>query len=374
MKFQEKENLGYIDRIKEIHDGAQTGFIDSTYQSNLAYRPEFVSNDYKQGKKVLSSIEDELANCDEFCISVAFVTMGGITPLLQTLKELETKNIPGKILTTDYLNFSDPVALEKLASLKNIQLRMFQTDAEVGGFHTKGYIFRKEEIYRIIIGSSNMTLGAITKNREWNTKIVSTENGEIAQEILGEFHTLWEDEHTLDFKDFIEAYRINYEVVKKQKRIAKSEKVTNIKQYTLQPNKMQLAFIKNLKKLHKEEKKRALLLSSTGTGKTYASAFALREENPRKALFLVHREQIAKQAQKSYQNVFGNTKTFGLLSGNVKDYNTDYLFSTMQMMSKVEILEKFQPDEFDTIIIDDERVIIRTKLEKPSKIKGLALI
>lgn len=26
------------------------------------------------------------------------------------------------------------------------------------------------------------------------------------------------------------------------------------------------------------------------------------------------------------------------------------------------------------IVIDDERVIIRTKLEKPSKIKGLALI
>ncbi|MFN1862077.1 hypothetical protein ACK2F5_03670 [Clostridioides difficile] len=34
----------------------------------------------------------------------------------------------------------------------------------------------------------------------------------------------------------------------------------------------------------------------------------------------------------------------------------------------------FTPGHFDLIIIDDERVIIRTKLEKPSKIKGLALI
>ena len=77
-------------------------------------------------------------------------------PLLQTLKELEQKNIPGKILTTDYLMFSDPEALSKLVSLKNIELRMFCTDSETGGFHTKGYIFKREEIYRIIIGSSNM--------------------------------------------------------------------------------------------------------------------------------------------------------------------------------------------------------------------------
>lgn len=351
--MQKQEKLAYIDNIKEISNGARTGFIDCSYQSNLAYRPEFVSNDYKQGKKVLSSIEEELANCNEFFISVAFITMGGITPLLQTLKELERKNIPGKILTTDYLTFSDPAALEKLAGLKNIKLKMFRTDAKTGGFHTKGYIFKKEEIYRIIIGSSNMTLGAITKNREWNTKIVSTENGEMAQEIIEEFQSLWEDEHALDFENFIEEYRINYEVVRKQKKIASSEKVTNLSQYKLQPNKMQTAFIKNLKKLQAEKKERALLLSSTGTGKTYASAFALREENPKKALFLVHREQIAKQALKSYENVFGNTKTFGLLSGNAKDYDSDYLFSTMQMMSKPEVLENFRQDEFDTIIIDE---------------------
>ena len=39
-----------------------------------------------------------------------------------------------------------------------------------------------------------------------------------------------------------------------------------------------------------------------------------------------------------------------------------------------EHLYKYRPDEFECIILDDERVIIRTKLEKPSKIKGLALI
>ena len=208
------------EKITELKKGVSTAFIDQTMYSNLAYRPEFVSNNYRQGKKVLVSIEEELAKCEEFRISVAFITKSGITPFLQTLKELEEKNIPGKILTTDYLMFSEPEALEKLSALKNITLKMFRTTGETGGFHTKGYIFRKEEMYRIIIGSSNMTLSAITKNKEWNTKIVSTEQGEMAQHILVEFDELWESSQSEDYVDFIEDYRQKYhenKLIQKQK-------------------------------------------------------------------------------------------------------------------------------------------------------------
>ena len=66
-----------------------TAFIDNSYNSNLAYRPQFIYNDNKNGQKVFFSIEDELLRCDSFAISVAFITRGGITPLLQTLQELE---------------------------------------------------------------------------------------------------------------------------------------------------------------------------------------------------------------------------------------------------------------------------------------------
>lgn len=339
--------------IVQLHQATTTAFIDETYPSNLAYKPQFVSNNYREGRKVLSSIESELSNCDEFFISVAFITMSGITPLLQILEELERKNIPGRILTTDYLNFSEPRALEKLAGLKNIELRMYSANASDVGFHTKGYIFKEQELYRIIVGSSNMTLSALTTNKEWNTRLVSTEQGEYVQQVLDEFGELWESQYTSAYEEFIERYRLNYELVKKQKKIAKQAEIPSIEQYRLQPNSMQLAFINNLQKLQKEGAKRALLISATGTGKTYASAFALRENNPRKVLFLVHREQIAKQAIDSYKKVFGSTKTFGLLSGNKKEYEADYLFSTMQTMAKQETLERFKRDEFDTIIIDE---------------------
>lgn len=115
-----------MSKINEMRLGFETAYIDGSVVSSSTYRPQFVSNNHKEGKKVLSSIEDELLSCDGFQISVAFITMSGITPLLQTLKELEKRNIKGEILTTNYLNFSEPRALKKLDELSNITLKMYK--------------------------------------------------------------------------------------------------------------------------------------------------------------------------------------------------------------------------------------------------------
>lgn len=184
--------------IQNINQGLEAAYINGNLASNLEYKPSFISNNPEEGKKVISSIEEELLRCEQFQISVAFITMGGITPLLQTLKELERKGIPGQILTTNYLDFSEPRALAKLNEMKNITLKMYDVEAADNGFHTKGYIFKKEEVYRIILGSSNMTSAALTSNIEWNTKIISTEQGEVASEIVKEFNSFWKSEYALN--------------------------------------------------------------------------------------------------------------------------------------------------------------------------------
>lgn len=334
---------------QNIQSGLSTAFLDKNISSNVLYRPQFISNDYKNGRKVLSTIEDELLHCDSFLISVAFITMGGITPLLQTLRTLEDKGIKGKILTTDYLAFSDPKALDKLATFSNIKLKMYLVPDSKNGFHTKGYIFQSDEIYKILVGSSNMTNTALTTNREWNTKIVSTKSGEFVSEMLDEFDELWNHPNTYSYDAFIGAYRVHYEEFK---RVKQKEEI-KLPSKQLIPNSMQQAFISNLRKLRNANESKSLLISATGTGKTFASAFAMKDQNPKRALFLVHREQIAKQALNSYKHVFGNTKTFGLLSGNSKDTDVDYLFATMQTMSKKEVYSSFDPNTFDTIIIDE---------------------
>lgn len=341
------------DKLLDLRSGFETAFIDCTYASNLAFKPQFVSNNYKEGKKVLSSIEDELLACEQFQISVAFITEGGIKPLLLTLKELERKGVKGEILTTNYLNFSEPKALETLNKLTNITLKMFDVEAAGEGFHTKGYIFRNEEIYRIIIGSSNLTQTALTSNREWNTKVVSTEQGEMAQNIVAEFNELWNSKHALPFDEFYENYKEKYKIIKCQREIAKKEEVPSVEKYKLQPNAMQVGFITNLRKIIAAGEERALLISATGTGKTYASAFAMRELGFKRVLFLVHRGQLARQTKKSYERIFDKSISMGLVGAGHLDYDKNYVFAMVQTLNRDEHLLKYKPDEFDCIILDE---------------------
>ena len=333
----------YIKR--DILKSAEKGLINSNVNSNLALLPKLLVNDYSKGNKVLNELISELNKCNEFYMSVAFITSSGITPLLETFKTLEAKKIKGKILTTDYLNFSEPKALKKLLQFSNIELKLYSKE----NFHTKGYIFKFDDHYKMIVGSSNLTQTALTKNKEWNLKISSLEEGYLTENVISEFNVLWNeaDELTLDW---IETYESIY---KKQKEYTKKTSVPILSQYKLRPNKMQVSAIENLRKLRENGEDKGLLISATGTGKTYLSAFEIREYNPNRALFLVHREQIAKQALNSFKNVFGDTKSMGILSGNSKDISKDFIFSTVQTLSKDDILNSFNKDTFDYIVIDE---------------------
>lgn len=91
-----------------------------------------------------------------------------------------------------------------------------------------------------------MTSAALTVNKEWNTKLVSTENGEVAKEIVEEFQKLWDSENALLYDDFYEVYKERYNIIKHQREIAKSEEIPSLEQYRLKPNSMQERFIANL--------------------------------------------------------------------------------------------------------------------------------
>lgn len=276
---------------------------------------------------------------------MAFITLSGITPLLETFKTLEEKGIKGIILTTDYLNFSEPKALKKLLSFSNLQLKMYSKES----FHTKGYIFKHKDHYKLLIGSSNLTGAALTKNKEWNLIVSSLENGALTSEVIEEFNTMYEEAETLTL-DLIDTYEKIYLA---QREAARKSMVPKLTQYKLTPNKMQIAAINALNKLRETGANKALLISATGTGKTYLSAFDVRSFGAKRVLFIVHREQIARQALNSFENVFGDTKTFGLLSGTYKEINRDFIFATVQTLSKNEMLQSFDKTEFDYIIIDE---------------------
>lgn len=259
----------------KIVDGYNNAFVNSNIECDPTYAPRLVSNSH--GKKVLSVLENELKGCEDLFMSVAFISSGGIAPLLGTLKDLENRGAKGRILTTDYLLFSDPKALDKLASLSNLDLRMFKTQGSETGFHTKGYMFHNNGDLRILIGSSNLTQSAITSNHEWNTRIVSTSEGQFAKDIEKEFNELWES--SVCYSEYRDEYAELY-----YKRESEREEIKKLTQSldlsysnVLQPNVMQEQFTYNIEEIIRAGGKRALLISATGTGKTYASAFAVRK-------------------------------------------------------------------------------------------------
>ena len=345
----------------KLVDGYKRAFVDSKVVADPMYSPQLLTN--RGGQKVLTAIEKELKGCDDLFISVAFITMGGIAPLLGTLKDLEKKGVKGRILTTDYLMFSDPLALDKLNSLNNLDVRIFKTGENDVGFHTKGYMFHNNGDLRIIVGSSNLTQNAITKNHEWNTRMVSTSDGQFALDIEEEFNNLWDT--SVCYSEYRDEYFAIYKNSKREREeLGKLTRTLDLSYaQVLQPNSMQEQFILNIEEIIHKGGKRALLISATGTGKTYASAFALRKlfTNKlfpnKKALFLSHREQINKQALKSYKRIFGKNVPMELLSGNQNDIEKaksgEFLFSTMNMMARTDIMEQFKPNEYSVIVLDE---------------------
>ena len=331
----------------EILNGAMTAFINQHASSSADFKPKLLYNN--QNSKVINSIRDELRDCDEFIISSAFITMGGITPLLEEFRYLENNNIKGKILTTDYLNFTEPKALRKLNSFKNIEVKLYSQKKD--GFHTKGYLFRKGDVFTGIVGSSNMTMNALTVNKEWNVEFTSLAEGEMLLEIGREFKTLWDNAD--DLCDVLPFYEKIYDDNKRFADLKSLTKKIKQEKITLTPNYMQEQFLENIRNLISHGESRAILVSATGTGKTYASAFAVNDFKPEKFLFLVHREQIAKQSVEAYKHVFSDHENFGLLTGNRKDFDKNYIFSTIQTMSKEDIYHRFSENHFDYIVVDE---------------------
>ncbi|MFQ3239949.1 MAG: superfamily II DNA or RNA helicase/HKD family nuclease, partial [Olleya marilimosa] len=327
-------------------DSLLTGFIDKSLDSDSLYQPELLVNRKIPRKKVLSTIIKELEKCESFYISVAFVTTSGVSALINTFQKLENKGIKGKILVSQYLNFTQPEALKRLCQFKNIELKIVTKENS----HSKGYIFKHSDYYNLVIGSSNLTSSALSTNKEWNMKVSARNSSSIVNKVLTEFQDDFEIGEIVN-ETYIEIYE---EIYKKQFLVYKKSEaeLSNEIEVKITPNSMQTEALDNLKKLRKDKNK-ALIISATGTGKTYLAAFDAKAFNPKKLLFVVHRRNIAEKAMKTFKTIFGKSKTMGLYSGNKRELDKDFVFSTVQTISKSNHLEQFESDFFDYIIIDE---------------------
>ena len=323
------------------------GFIDATATAIDALLPQLLVNDKARSRTVLTTVDQQLNQCDEFWFSVAFATSSGVAVILNTLAALKQKGISGRILVSQYNDFTQPEALRKLLQFDNIALKI----ATTGNFHAKGYLFKKPFGYNLLIGSSNLTSSALQFNKEWNLKVSATANSHLMADVLETFQQAFDNATVVD-EAFITTYEETYRAQAiLRKKLAK--KIALLTGQTIVPNAMQKEALANLATIRDEGKDKALLISATGTGKTYLSAFDVQKVNPAKFLFIVHRTNIAKAAMKTFKQVFGNARTMGLYSGATREHEADFLFCTVQTMALPHHLSEFEPDHFDYIVIDE---------------------
>ncbi|MFJ7736871.1 DUF3427 domain-containing protein [Lysinibacillus sp. NPDC097287] len=341
--------------IRKIENSLHKGFIDQTKPVSTQFKPKLLTN--KSYENVLSTLLQELKTCQTFTFSVAFITEGGLATLKTMLYDLQLKGIKGRILTSTFLNFNQPKMFTELLKLENVEVRL----TGVKGFHSKGYIFEHKDYYSLIVGSSNLTDSALKANYEWNVFLTSLEDGEVIQHFKNQFEGAWNEAIPLTV-EWISNYKQNYELQPFIRQTTTNALELNAQYLTnaladslaIQPNKMQTAALEQLKSLRATGAKKGMIISATGTGKTYLSAFDVRNFAPKKMLFVVHREQILKKALQDYRKILGGHEDdFGILSGNSKDTNAKYLFATVQTLSSDRHLQQFAKEEFDYILIDE---------------------
>lgn len=342
--------------IQNLEASLHTGFIDQNYIKYGSYKPKLLVNNSEKNENVLTSLLEELDHCQSFIFSVAFITESGLATLKSHFLDLKRKGIQGRILTSTFLHFNQPKVFKELMKLENVEVRL--TNLE--GFHSKGYIFNHKTHYSLIVGSSNLTAHALKVNYEWNVKLTSHENGEIVHHFKNQFEEVWENAETLT-EEWIEQYEKTYTQLIDQKVMDRVVEMptayqTNAIQDALNivPNKMQQAALQQIQAVREAGKQKGLVISATGTGKTYLSAFDVRRFAPKRMLFVVHREQILHKAKADFKRILGGIdQDFGILSGSHKQIEAKYVFATIQTISKADNLHQFDREAFDYILIDE---------------------
>lgn len=326
---------------QEIDKGLHFGFIDNNTQALDRYQPALVTN---HGGTVLDTLEEELRSAASFEIAVAFVTSGGLLDLKSTLADIAHHGVKGRLITSTYLSFNNPTVFSDLLHIPNLEVRVLERD----GFHTKAYYFDHGTYESIVIGSANLTQNALKKNFEWNLRVSSTERGDVVCDVKDGLDDLWQEATPLT-ATWIADYQQRWQpaVQPTRQRVPKPKQIT--------PNEMQADALAALKRLREvEHAHKGLVVAATGTGKTYLAAFDVKQFQPKRMLFVVHREQILRKALSSFREVLGGPASdYGILSGSQRQLDARYLFATVNMASKPEICAQFGDDAFDYIVIDE---------------------
>jgi superfamily II DNA or RNA helicase/SAM-dependent methyltransferase/SOS-response transcriptional repressor LexA len=288
-------------------------------------------------------------------LAVAFIKTTGLRLLLPDLEAMVDGGSPRRVrvLTSDYLDITDPEALRLLLLLqeRGAEVRVYTT--QEGSFHLKAYLFARLDQQELVagtafIGSSNISRQALQDGLEWNYRVVYP--GDLGFLEAGQrFEELFAHTKTVALSDaWIEAYE--------QRRLPPSRSIapgSHEQEAPPEPTKVQHEALAALAASREAGGyRRGLVVLATGLGKTWLAAFDAVRMGARRILFVAHREEILGQAAATFVRILPR-KRVGYYSGRSRDADVDVLCASVQTLAKAEHLERFAPQHFDYVVIDE---------------------
>lgn len=292
-------------------------------------------------------------------IIVSFLMESGVKLLEKHFLDIRDQQIPIRILTGNYLNITQPSALYRLKEIFGdvADIRFFNEPRR--SFHAKAYFFYYEEGADMYIGSSNLSKSALTEGVEWNFKLDQDTHSQEFAEYARVFEDLFYNYSIVVTDAELDFYSKNWKKNKiyqtptflhqKLTEEIEEEKETYVVDL-YQPRGAQIEALYHLKKTRDEGFDKGVVVAATGIGKTYLAAFDSRDY--RRILFVAHREEILKQAYRSFGNVRPLSER-GFFMGGMKETQKDIIFASVQSLGKEENLQLFAPTYFDYIVVDE---------------------
>ena len=298
----------------------------------------------------LDSLKSSIERCNSFCFSVSFIKKAGLVLIEKIIEEALERGVKGKIITSTYQNFTDIASLRTfmqwMNTYPNFECHLDYNCFGENGFHSKGYLFEYSNDKEFIVGSTNITRFALLKNIEWNVSLKSNEEFESSEAAQKEFNELWDKTEKLN-NELIKKYQMQLDYAIDKWDMDYYDPIS----LKIKPNAMQRKALKEVQRYRDMGVNRALVVSATGSGKTYLAAFDARNYAAKRVLFVVHRDKILTDAKETFMKVFGAEKSYGLYVGKHKDIDADFVFASNVMLSMH--LNDFMPDEFDYIVMDE---------------------
>jgi len=155
-----------------------------------------------------SALETLLGGSESVRIASAFVRQSGVDELRLLRRPVRRLQV---IAGTDF-GLTQVEALESLHTPPDRECRLYYApeDAAEGVFHPKLYLGTAGSDFIAVVGSSNLTGPALTRNVEINVALTGSLQEPLARDLDGFFRSLWQSPGVLPLtKEIADAYRAN---------------------------------------------------------------------------------------------------------------------------------------------------------------------